>query len=890
MLGKHFSCLIFLYFFALPIFAQKKVLNKEACDNWVMYNLNGVISNDGKYVLYSYGSNKMQDGRVVGTDALVLTSSDKKHKSIFPNATSSSFSADSRYMFTILPNDTLLQFNLTEKKVQKLPNISSFSVPKQGNGRWLAYFTTGNIKSFILKDLALGKSKKYDDITDYSFDKEGNTLVLQASSSVMIVYLLKGLEKIICTSPSMSPIIFDKDNKQIAFLTNIKEGFQIRNYKFATDTATIIVDNLSREIKDKYKIANGPLQFSKDGDQVYFQISTFNKQRNNQSDNIITDAVTSWNYKDKYLQSQQKAELSQLSTTTYTAVGNLLNKKVILLESETERLYGVQGNNNYVLAYKVINEQESYWNGEDREISLISVHTGSHKLIKKGADSTLNQFQLSSSERFVIWFDKKQRNIFSYEIAKDTIRNLTEAISTNMYEKIPGNIDPHIAFSGIKWSMGDKNFLLQDRFDLWRIDPLGKNKPFNVTNGYGRKNRISFFNISEIEGDSGDRNPILLAGLNRETMENGFWRVNPTKQADPELCTMGRYVYYIPRLSNQLPIKAQDVSLYLVERSSSTEAPNLFLTKDFKSYIPVTDIQPQKEYNWMTSELIQWKLPNGNYTKGILYKPEDFDPSKKYPLIFTYYEQRSDELNLYLKPQLQRSRIDIPWFVNRGYLVLIPDMYYTKGHNGEGIVNTVTSAVEFLSHYSWVDIKKMGLQGHSFGGYETNYLITHTNIFAAAQEVAGQSNLVSGYGGMSQIEGISRQRLYEKAQGNIPCPPWICPELYIKNSPIFNIGQITTPIMMVHNQKDNAVPYTQAIEFFFSLRRAKKKAWLLEYENEGHILFNENNTLDLTLRTQQFFDHYLKDAPAPIWMTQGISYKNKNLKSGLALDTTGIKP
>ncbi|MNL22389.1 Prolyl tripeptidyl peptidase precursor [compost metagenome] len=228
--------------------------------------------------------------------------------------------------------------------------------------------------------------------------------------------------------------------------------------------------------------------------------------------------------------------------------------------------------------------------------------------------------------------------------------------------------------------------------------------------------------------------------------------------------------------------------------------------------------------------------------------------------------------------------------MNRGYLVFIPDMFYTTGQNGKGILATISSAVKFLSQFSWVDVQRMGLQGHSFGGYETNYLITHTNLFAAAQEIAGQSNLVSGYGWITPSSGSSRHILYEKAQGNLPCPPWDCPNLYVENTPIFKIGDVTTPLMMVHNKNDNAVPFYQAIEFFTGLRRAKKKAWLVEYDNEGHLVMDANNREDLTIRTQQFFDHYLKGAKPPIWMTEGLATKYKEVKSGLQLDSLNRIP
>ena len=321
---------------------------------------------------------------------------------------------------------------------------------------------------------------------------------------------------------------------------------------------------------------------------------------------------------------------------------------------------------------------------------------------------------------------------------------------------------------------------------------------------------------------------------------------------------------------------------------------NFEFTKDFKIFKPITDIHPEKEYNWMTSELVDWQMTDGNWSQGILYKPQNFDSSKKYPLIFDYYEKRSGELHKYIEPEFSIDRINIPYYVSNGYLIFVPDIYYKQGHSGEGVVNSVVSAARFLSRLPYVDSTKLGLQGHSFGGWETNILITNSNIFKAACEASGVSDAVSSYGQIGYGEGAqySRQAGEIYAQGSpygLGITPWTAAQSYINRSPIFKIGQINTPLLIMHNDLDAAVPFAQGLEMYLGMRRAGKKSWLLEYPAETHGLFLRADAKDYTIRMKQFFDYYLKNAPPPKWMTEDSS-DTSLLTNPYELDYSGKQP
>jgi dipeptidyl aminopeptidase/acylaminoacyl peptidase len=293
-------------------------------------------------------------------------------------------------------------------------------------------------------------------------------------------------------------------------------------------------------------------------------------------------------------------------------------------------------------------------------------------------------------------------------------------------------------------------------------------------------------------------------------------------------------------------------------------------------------INPQQaKYNWFTVEMHHWKMLDGRPTEGLLYKPENFDSTKKYPIIFYYYERDAETMYQYITPQPVRASINIPYFTSNGYLVFDPDIWYKTGTPGEDAYNSIMSAVRYLARYKWVDTTKMGLQGHSWGGYQTAYMVTRTNKFAAAEAGAPVANMTSAYGGIRWGTGISRQFQYERSQSRLGATLWQRPDLYIKNSPLFRADKVTTPLLMMHNDADGAVPWYQGIEFFSALRRLGKKVWLIQYNGEDHGLMERRNRKDWSVRLGQFFGYYLKGEPPARWIRDGVPAVLKGIDWGL---------
>jgi dipeptidyl aminopeptidase/acylaminoacyl peptidase len=296
---------------------------------------------------------------------------------------------------------------------------------------------------------------------------------------------------------------------------------------------------------------------------------------------------------------------------------------------------------------------------------------------------------------------------------------------------------------------------------------------------------------------------------------------------------------------------------------------------DFAGATRISESNPQQaEYRWGTVELVSWRGSDGAELQGLLYKPEDFDPAKKYPMVVYFYESLSDNLHQY-QAGVPRNTTQPMLYASNGYLVFMPDIRYTPGYPGESAMKSIVPGVQALIGRGFVDPAAVALQGQSWGGYQAAYMITRTPMFRAAMAGAPVANMTSAYGGIRWETGIARPFQYEAGQSRIGGSLWDEPWRYIENSPLFALDRVTTPVLIMANDADGAVPWYQGIEMFVGMRRLGKEVYMLNYNGDGHNPTKRANQLDIARRTMQFFDHHLKGAPAPAWMREGIPFLQK---------------
>jgi dipeptidyl aminopeptidase/acylaminoacyl peptidase len=894
--------LLTLVFAVVVGHAQKPALDTGSFKNWEFVG-GGAISNDGNYI--SYFKNSLSKGE----HQFVIRSSTGMWKMEFSGVSQAKFTYDNSYIVFEKGMDSLGILALGKDQCVWIEHISDFYL-EDDHRSWLVYRLKAKNDDLFLRNLNSGDERQFLSVNWYAFSDSGRNItigrqVMQNNSPGFVVEQTK------LFSNTMARIWFGlKAEREIAswtvsginsgcaFIVNNKTdsllGNELWYFMDGTDSACKLADSHSPGIGSELRLDDQRLEFSKDARFIYFALKQ-KKIRERKSGAVQIDV---WSYLDKTIQPVQIAESGVAAN--YEAIIDIANKRIIRLEQSDERI--IDKNAEYVLIKHgpgIYSEFESYWNRSARlSYFLISIIDGSRRLIRDNVISIAETVGMSPRGKWLLYYDYTQKNYFSYEISTGILRNVTKGVSSYWTDRENDMLDYKLTWVPWKgtWLKDDEFVLIYDNYDIWEVDPRGVKRPVNITNRYGQIHHIKF-EIAEEDGDvqkkSIQKNSnLLLSAINTVTMDRGFYLKSLADSQSPELRMMGRYVFgeWIGHGSyNFPPTKAKDANIYLFKRMSITEAPNYFLTvDDFKHLIPITNFHPQLSYNWMTSNLIQWKNKQGITVKAILYKPENFDPKNKYPVIFDYYETRTEELNLFIWPKTAQSRINIGWYVSNGYLVCVPDIHYTQGEPGKSACDIVVFAARQLARMPWVNGKKMGIQGHSFGGYETNYIVTHTGLFAAACAASAVCDLISWDGSVTQI-GYPKYSS-ERGQVRMGGTLWDIPKNYIRNSPIFYADKVKTPLLIMNNKADQIVPFEQGVEFFMALRRLGKKVWMLQYDEGGHSLDPGKDAMDYSVRMLQFFNHYLKQAPAPLWMTKGIAARMKGIDDGLRFDPDMLTP
>lgn len=830
-----------------------------------------------------------------------------------------------------LPKDSLAIMNLLNLEIVKIPLIKSFKIPEKGGSK-LAYLlekdkalkTVDSLKKekpsaqiaaktkdknaeplqLVLLDLPTGKQMVFENVVEYEFSKNGRYLALatqeptkkeakkeeKTEEEVLLkdtiaekhpfgVYLVDTethLQKAILEAKGeFSQFVFDETANRLAFIgTTDEKKKEVKTYRlyssFKRGVARVLAQDETKGMPEKWGVSeNSKPVFSKNGKKIFLGIAALKQPKDTTfiaDDHAVLDV---WHYKDEYLQSVQLKNLDKELKRTYMAVIHMDKPDFLIPLSDAnlpELTLVDEGNADYVLGYSDRKGRvATQWNGfAVRDYYTVDLRNGKSDLIIAG----LNGYAyISPLGKYIVYFNRDNGNWYSYNSQTKKHLQLNSGITTAFADEEFDMPDLPNAYGIAEWTDKDESVLIKDRYDIWEFTLNGSKPAKSVTNHYGRDHRIRFdINKFDRELRSISRKQFLiLSAFNETTKEAGFYSTVVSSNQTPQKLQMQ------PVFTNSALIKAKEADVYMYAQESFTQAPSLFITRDFKTNSCILNSNPQQSaYNWGTASLIQWTTDTGKAASGILYKPENFDSTKKYPMIVYFYEKLTDNLNRYEAPAPTASRLNITYFVSNGYLVFTPDISYEKGYPGRSAEIYINSGVNYLKNNPWVDGDKIGIQGQSWGGYQVAHLITRTHMYAAAWAGAPVVNMTSAYGGIRWGTGMNRQFQYEKTQSRIGSTLWEARDLYIENSPLFFMDNVQTPVVIMHNDNDGAVPWYQGIEMFTALRRLDKPVWMLNYNGDEHNLMKRQNRKDIQIREQQFFDHYLKGAPMPVWMDTGV--------------------
>ena len=736
----------------------------------------------------------------------------------------------------------------------------------------------------VLQSLTDTTQTIFDSVMNYCFTKDGKYLLYIVSSKEKPD--ADGVYSVVLGEDSSIPLLtgkgnykswqFDKEETRLAFLTDRddydskKPTFNLYGWKVGDSEARLWVSHtVTKGIPEGMAVSDkSNISFSKDGKVVMFGIKEIPDTTEDKEDDEEKAKFDLWHWNDPYPQPQQKKMAKRVRDNIWESVYFIDNKKFVKLADET--IPDVRLSRTGRIAYASnpwqYTKRVSYF-GVFNDIYLIDPKTGERTLVKK---ELYGSASLSPGGKYMYWFENN--DWFIYNVKKKSTKNVTASLDVRFEREDWDTPNPARPYGIAGWTDGDQSILIYDRYDIWEIKPDGSNA-HTITEDFGRNNDLSFRYVrldpDEITIDPDT--PLLLQTTNEQTMASGFYRDKVNGSELPVKLMMADKSF------GRRPYKAKNADRLLFTRSSFDEFPDLWLGDlDFKNLQKITDYGKQlASFIWGKAELIDFYSTDGKPLKGILIKPDNFDSSQKYPLMVYIYETLHNNLHRFRNPSPGTS-VNPSYYVSNGYVMWMPDIEYDTGYPGKDALKCVLPGIQMLIREGFIDPARIGIQGHSWGGYQIAYMVTQTNIFAAAEAGAPVSNMVSAYGGIRWQTGMVRQFQYERTQSRLGASLWEVPMRYLENSPIFWADKVQTPLLMIHNDADGAVPWYQGIEYMMALRRLEKEAYLFNYNGEPHGLRKWANQEDWTVRMQEFFDHFLKGAPEPEWMKNGIKAWEKD--------------
>ena len=933
---------------ATSVLADKKPLDHTVYDGWRTIRGNA-LSHDGKWILYvvapQEGDSKVEikstsGGKSYSFDrgSTVSFSNDSNYviASIVPSLADTKKAKRDKVAAADMPKSGLLILNLATGEKTKIDSVTSFQLPEKDSG-WFTYrlsppkpvtepassmaaktpaspakpsVSASAGSSLVIRSFKTGNEEKVDDVTEAALSKDGTVLAYavdgkdEKADGIYWFDLAKNVRKAALKGKvKVLKLAINDATKELAYLSqNVpakptttkdtgkpeakKEPVRLTLFKPVEATSTAVKLENSNVPKDWMIGENSPLSFSEKGTRLFLGTAPkpleVKPDDTPDSDKVSVDV---WNWQDKKIMPAQLVELAAEQKRTYRAV--VLLKSLKLVQLETEKMPAVtvseKGDGRYALGSSDLNYQlQASWDSDYRDNYLVDVETGQAKQFAEKAEAS---FRFSPNAKYIFGFDGFTKSYLVFDVA--TLRKATLKTPTALYDELDDHPSTPPAYGEAGWASDDKSLLVYDAYDIWQLDPTGNSTPKNLTGGSGRLNLLRLRYVQkDPEAESIDlTKPLLLSAFDTETKRAGFYQLNLSESHPrPTKILLADKLF-----GNLLFSKTSNVIAYT--QQDYVEFPDVWIAQnDFSHPQKLSNANPQQaQYNWGSAELVNWISSDGNHLQGILLRPENFSYGKKYPMITYFYERNSDTLNAYHPPAPSASTINLSYFPSNGYIVFIPDIPYKVGYPGPSALSAIVSGVLNIVNRGYVDPTKMAIQGQSWGGYEVAYLITQTNLFRCACSGAAVSNMFSAYNGIRYGTGILREGQYEHGQTRIGGSIWEKPLQFIENSPLFWLEKVQTPLLMMHNDKDGAVPYTQGIELFSGLRRLGKPAWMCTYNGEDHNLVERKNRKDWSVRMAQFFDHFLKGAPMPIWMSKGVPATLKGKTFGFELEPGPVK-
>jgi len=783
-------------------------------------------------------------------------------------------------------NDLLL-YNLYTKKSYNLGNVSDYKFNK--SGQYLAYIVDADGKNgngIFLMDLTTGMTDALEnDKANYSkinWNKEGTACtILKAKkdknykSPVFTVIGVKnikglntelfsytGLEKGQITAgygiSEQSVPFWSKDLNSIFFgiskIEKTDEAKSLDKKKENTPKDSVTTKVAVNKDSTKTKTDSAVLAKAK---------APVNKKDLEKPDMII------WNWQDKRLQSRQKNQLLRDKNYTVLSSWNTNSNTFTALADSTIKSVGLAPNQLIGYAFDFTPyEYKSNLDGQSYgDLYIVDLKNGNKNLaVEKLYLNAAWNFTFSPNSQFLLYY--QDGHYYTLNVNTLEKNNITKNIPASFVDIYDDHNISKVATGNFGWTADNKYVLVKDNFDLWKI-AIDGSKYTLLTNDWknSKINPTSYNRFYEDDEGIDLKKDQYFTIFNDQNKQQGI-AVLPANKNKLEILKLDDVA-----IGSFKKTKNADNFFYTIENSQL--APEIYVNdKTFKAEKKLTTNTPDTTKYGISagSKLITYVSDHGDTLQATLYLPANYVEGKSYPTITYIYERLTDDKNNFSNPAYPGGGFNRAMYTSNGYAVLMPDIKYKLNDPGMSAVACVIPAVKEAINTGIVDAENVAIHGHSWGGYQTSFLITQTDIFKAAVAGAPLTNMISMYSLIYWNSGSSNQSIFESSQGRLTTGYWDNWDAYTRNSPIYHIKNVNTPLIIMHNDKDGAVDYTQGIEYFNGLRRLNKPVVMLTYNGENHGLMKEVNRKDYAVRMMEYFDHYLKGKPAPTWWSKGIDY------------------
>jgi dipeptidyl aminopeptidase/acylaminoacyl peptidase len=862
------------------VFAQDKALDSSVYDDWRIIKKFG-ISDDGNIVFTVYESHNTKS-------LLDIRINDIGYTSSYEGMSVPEFAAGQSFL-TFKKKDTLYLFDAGTAVIDTVAGISKEKVYQ--DNEYITFFKPSKVLNVM--DIRSGSVISVEPgdgavVSDYEFLPSGALMLLVANEdneNVQNHFLHYDLESEWPVQPDTvysscrlisSFNVDDKKDEIIFFSTSDTSGIEdvkaeiiFRNRKMLGRKRPLFLHEeiglgdhlLPRETK--FNLKKG-IAFSDDDTHYTFEINPLEDEAEDDDDKVEKPPFEYelWRWNDTLLPTQKRSRRSVFADNIKCIFRpdskefvQLSHGKGVFLKMNDSSLFGIEIDSSPYLF-------EDMWRDPlPKDYYITNSLTGEHRMLFEGFEGS---FFLSPVTPHIFTYEYDTNEWYAYDMENDTKVCLSEGMPYPVERQDFDKPQPAGAYGRAGMTEDLKYFLVYDEYDIWALPMDGNpNDIFCLTNEYGRENNIKF----KVLNMSGSRamndlidleKEMILEAVDLDNMHSGFYALN--KGEDPVKLLKGPYKYSYSR--------TLDDGSHVIVRESFDEAPDYWITDSrFSVEERLTSLNDQLNgYKTGRSRVIEWKDDEGSAQRGVLYTPQGYDPSKKYPAIVYFYETMTQDAFMFYTPEPTRSTINPLMFVSRGYVIFMPDIRYEIGWPGESSSRIVKSGTKHIIDEGIADPERIGVQGHSWGGYQVAYLITQTDLFKCACSETAVANMTSAYSGLRAGPGKTRMFMYESTQSRIGGDLWEKTRNYIENSPVFYLDNVTTPLLSRHSDGDEAVPFTQGLELFLGLKRLGKPVWMFNYKGDGHNIKKREIAEDWTRRMDQFFDYYLMDKQKPEWM------------------------